>query len=364
MLASMRSAPTAMVMVDGEGRIVLANTGAEHLFGHRAEDLLGGPVEVLVPERFRGDHPGSRAGYRDEPGTRPMGAGRDLYGLRADGTEVPIEIGLNPVETDEGLFVLSAIADITERKHLHEEQQRLNDELTAANEALMQSNIDLQQFAHVASHDLQAPLRHIAGFVQLLRDEYLHQLDERADQWIARTLEGVGRMQTMIRELLAYSRVDPRARPFKPVALGRAVDDALELLASSVADSGAEITCDDLPVVIGDGAQIAQLFQNLLSNSIMYHGDNQPRIGIWAESSSTEWIVSVKDNGIGIDREHHDKIFDVFHRLHSEREYPGTGIGLSVCRRIVQRHGGRIWIDPETAEGTVVRFALPLPATG
>jgi light-regulated signal transduction histidine kinase (bacteriophytochrome) len=168
----------------------------------------------------------------------------------------------------------------------------------------------------------------------------------------------------MIRELLAYSRVDPGARPFKPVALGRAVDDALELLASSVADSGAEITCDDLPVVIGDGAQIAQLFQNLLSNSIKYHGDNQPRIGIWAESSSTEWIVSVKDNGIGIDREHHDKIFDVFHRLHSEREYPGTGIGLSVCRRIVQRHGGRIWIDPETAEDTVVRFALPLPATG
>ncbi len=350
--ATIESAPTAMVMIDAAGAIMLVNAETEKLFGYAREELLGKPVEVLVPERFRSKHPEYRREFFSKPQARRMGAGRDLFGLRKDGTEFPIEIGLNPMETEEGLFVLSAIVDISERK-------RLEGSLRHANEVLERSNLELQQFASIAAHDLQAPLRTIGGFVQLLETHYKENLDAHAERWILLTVRGVERMHTLINDLLSYSRVDARARPFLPVDFAAAFEETLSLLETSIRDSAAEVTCGQLPTVIGDRAQMVQLLQNLIGNAIKYHGSEPPRVRVDAVRDGDEWLFSVRDNGIGIESKHHEKIFEIFQRLHTERAYPGTGIGLAVCRRVVHRHGGRLWVESQPGAGSVFYFTLP-----
>jgi PAS domain S-box-containing protein len=229
------SAPTAMVMVDREGRILLLNCEAESLFGYLREDLFGQPVELLVPQEFRQRHPDLRAGFFRQPTPRRIGAGRDLFGVHRDGSRFPVEIGLNPIETDEGLFVLSVIVDITERKRLESalvqanerlehrvrdrtaELARQTEKIRRANEALERSNLELQRFARIISHDLQSPLRSISGFLQLLKLEYEDKLDQQADDWIRRATQATQQMHALIRDLLEYSRVDSEPRPFQQV---------------------------------------------------------------------------------------------------------------------------------------------------
>jgi len=375
--AAVESAPTAMVMTDAAGRIVLVNAETEKLFGYTREELLGREVETLVPQRFRTQHPGLRSNFYHRPEARRMGAGRDLFALRKDGSEFPVEIGLNPIEDEEGVFVLSAILDITERKALEAAMRRANEqleqrvrqrteqlaqyaeELQHANEALERSNLELQQFAYVASHDLQSPLRSISGFVQLLQSEYAGRLDARADDWIRRTVEAIQRMQTLIRDVLSCSRVESRARPFRPTPLADVVSETLVSLEPSIREAGAEITCDALPTVMGDRSQLAQLMHNLIGNALTYHGERPPRIHVSASKQEGGWRISVRDDGIGIDPKYHDQIFDMFRRLHGPKEYPGTGIGLAVCRRVVHRHGGRIWVESGPGAGSVFHFTIP-----
>ncbi len=281
-------------------------------------------------------------------------------------------------------------ADITERKRADEEIQRLNSEmerrnkdleaqavelqrardelevrvnqrtaeLAAANQVLERSNIELQQFAYVASHDLQSPLRSISGFVQLLKSEYEGKLDEQADDWIRRTVQAIGQMQTMIRDVLAYSRVESRSRPFAPTAFLDVFNDAVALLESSIRDARGQVSCGDLPVVMGDRSQLVQLMQNLIGNGLKYHSEEAPRVHVSAEHNGDQWTFSVRDNGIGVDPKHHERIFEIFRRLHDQTQYPGTGIGLAVCRRVVARHGGRIWLESEPGHGSVFRFTL------
>ncbi len=367
--ATVESAPSAMIMLNAAGQIVLANKEAERLFGYSANELLQQSVELLVPQHFRHGHGELRRGFFDNPQSRRMGVGRDLYGARKDGTEFPVEIGLNPVETDEGLFVLAAVVDISERKKLEDTQRRLNEELerrvkqrTAelahANEALEKSNVELQQFAYIASHDLQAPLRGIIGFAQLLQKRYQGQFDADADQLFSRIGDGIRRMQTMINDLLTYARVETRSRPFEAVALNDSFADAISILESSIHDARATVTRTELPVVSGDRPQLVQLLQNLIGNAIKYHGDRVPVVHVSAERSKEGWVVSVRDNGIGIDQKHHERIFEIFRRLHTVQAYPGTGIGLAVCRRIVARHGGRIWVESEPGHGSAFHFTI------
>lgn len=350
---TVESAPTAMVMIDQAGTMVLVNTETERLFRYERGELLGLKVEVLIPERFRAAHPRLRAQYFALSEARRMGAGRDLFGLRKDGSEFPIEIGLNPVTTDEGVFVLSAIVDISER-------QRQTEDLRHSNEALERSNVELQRFAYFVSHDLQTPLRSIASFVQLLQTTYGGKLDARGNDWIDRTIGSVHYLQTLIRDLLAYSRVDSQAQPFVRVPFKDIVNDAVSLLDASVQESGAEITTSDAPEVLGDRAQLVQLIMNLLGNAIKYRGPQAPRIHVSAERTpdDTGWIFSVRDHGIGIAARHHERIFEIFRRLHDGQEYPGTGIGLAICRRVVHRHGGRIWVESEPGRGSTFRFTL------
>lgn len=360
------AAPTAIAVVDRDGKVVLVNSELEKLFGYGRVELCGQVVDLLVPERFRPQHPAHRDGYFANPVARRMGTDRQLFARRKDGSEFPVELGLNSIETEEGRFVLSTIVDMTERNLLVESQRLLNaalQERTAAlaesNEALAKSNVELQQFAYIASHDLQAPLRGIAGFAQFLQQDYHGKLDDTADEYIGHIVEGTQRMQRLINDLLTYSRIGSKIRALVPTNLADVFDDALLLLESEIEETGGEVTRGELPTVTGDSGLLSQLLQNLIGNALKYHGDRPPRVHVTAERSGNEWTVAVRDNGIGIDAKHYERIFEIFRRLHTQEQYPGTGIGLAVCRRIVLRLGGRIWVESEVGCGSTFRFTLP-----
>ena len=227
---------------------------------------------------------------------------------------------------------------------------------------LGRSNADLQQFAYVASHDLQEPLRMVSSYTQLLAKRYRGRLDADADEFIAYAVDGATRMQKLIQDLLAYSRVSTGSQPFEPTPMGAVLSYAMDNLLSAIKDSQAIITHDRLPTVRGDAKQLAQVFQNLLSNAIKFHGDQPPRIHIAAQRKQDAWVFSVRDEGIGIDPQFAGRIFVIFQRLHTRAEYPGTGIGLAICKKIIERHGGRMWVESESGKGATFWFSIPDPS--
>ncbi len=246
---------------------------------------------------------------------------------------------------------------------LNEELQRQVEDRTIAfaqaNAALERSHLELQQFAYTASHDLQAPLRGIAGFAQFLQQDYQGRLDETADEYIGHIVDGAQRMQRLINDLLDYSRVESRARVFAPTNLAAVFDDAMSLLGADIEGAGGQVTRGELPTVIGDSAQLSQLLQNLIGNALKYHAADPPRVHLSANQNGREWIIAVRDNGIGIDAKYYERIFEIFRRLHTHDQFPGTGIGLALCRRIVSRHGGRIWVESEVGKGSTFHFTVP-----
>jgi light-regulated signal transduction histidine kinase (bacteriophytochrome) len=238
--------------------------------------------------------------------------------------------------------------------------------LTYSQEALEQkgqeltrSNTELQQFAYVASHDLQEPLRTMASFAQLLQQRYQGKLDTNADDFIHFIVDGATRMQGLIQDLLAYSRVGSHGKNFVPTDCTTVFDQAVANLQMAVTESGAVVTHDSLPTVQGDGAQLIQVFQNLVGNSLKFRNSQTPRVHVAAERKASEWVFAVKDNGIGIDPQYADRIFEVFQRLHNRTEYPGSGIGLAITKKIVERHGGRIWVESQLDQGATFFFTLP-----
>ena len=225
---------------------------------------------------------------------------------------------------------------------------------------LQRSNAELQQFANVASHDLQEPLRMVASYVQLLERRYKGKLDADADDFINFAVDGATRMQVLINDLLAYSRVSTRGKYFEPTDSSAVLKQAVANLQVAIEEGGAEVTCDALPTVMADATQLGQVFQNLMGNGIKFCTNEPPRIHVSAEQKGCEWVFSIHDNGIGIDRQYFERIFVMFQRLHSKSEYSGTGIGLTICRRIVERHGGRIWVESEPGKGSTFYFAIPV----
>ena len=243
--------------------------------------------------------------------------------------------------------------------YLIDKRRRSEDQLKAQAEELKRSNAELEQFAFVASHDLQAPLRNITGFLQLLAKRYKGKLDAEADEFICFAVDGAARMSRLIKNLLQYSRIGRDIGPPVPVDCSKVLDLVLKDLQPSIQESGALITSSALPRVIATETELAQLFQNLLSNALKFRGAEAPRVQVSARTSGEGWLFSVQDNGIGIESANSDRIFKLFQRLHGQDQYAGTGIGLAVCKKIVENRGGRIWVESRPGEGSTFYFTLP-----
>jgi signal transduction histidine kinase len=246
-----------------------------------------------------------------------------------------------------------------EEKQLRQQRRQSEEELARKIEELARSNQDLEQFAYVASHDLQEPLRMVANYTQLMAERYRGQLDEQADKYIHYAVDGAVRMQALIQDLLKFSRVGKREFDLRPTELRTVVEQALKNLEAAIHESGVQIHWNGLPAVMGDASQLALVFQNLIANGIKFHGAETPAIQIDAEKKDREWVLTVSDNGIGIPAENWQDVFVIFRRLHTRTEYSGNGIGLSICKKIVERHGGKIWLETPAKPGCCFKFTLP-----
>lgn len=359
----LESAPDAIIIVNEAGVIQLVNAQTEKMFRYGRAEMIGNRIELLMPARYNDVHQEHRENYFKNPKVRQMGEGFDLMGKDKNGKEFPVEISLSPLETEDGLLVSAAIRDISEKKKLENQIREINiileKKVQYRTAELETKNKELEQFAYVASHDLQEPLRTIASFVDFLKEEYVGKLDDNADNYLVYISQASERMQTLIKDLLDYSRIG-RKRVIQEVNCNDILSDVLADLSSSIEETQAKVTVTgSLPVVKGYTTELKQLFQNLISNSIKFHKDNvPPEININGEKINGGWQFSFKDNGIGIEKKHHDRIFIIFQRLHNRTEYEGSGIGLSHCKKIVDLHGGQMWVDSEPGKGSNFQFTL------
>jgi PAS domain S-box-containing protein len=344
------SSEDAILSKSLDGTIRTWNRSATRLFGYAPEEAIGRPVTILIPLDHHGEEPAILA--RVSRGERI--AHYETVRVRKDGTLVDVSLSVSPIRDASGRIIGAAkiLRDISARKHA--EQQ-----LAERAERLAQSNEELEQFAYVASHDLQEPLRMVSSYTQLLARRYRDKLDDNAREFIQYAVDGATRMQVLINDLLAYSRLDTRGGDFVPTSSQAALERALANLRLAIEESGAAVTHGPLPTVIADAVQLTQLFQNLVGNALKFRGAEPARVHVSAERSDDDWLFAVRDNGIGIDPSYGERIFVIFQRLHGRTEYPGTGIGLAICKKIVERHRGRIWLDVASGPGATFRFTLP-----
>lgn len=257
-----------------------------------------------------------------------------------------------------------AVRRALEEKQLRQSRRQAEEDLAKKVEELARSNADLEQFAYVASHDLQEPLRMVTAYTQLLGERYRGQLDADADKFIGYATEGAMRMQVLIQDLLAFSRVGRAESGDATIDCNTVMQEVLQALSAAVQESGAVISYSQLPQIQGDHTQVGQVFQNLIGNAIKFRGKDAPKISVQAENKDEQWCFEVSDNGIGIPPENASHVFDVFYRLHARSEYPGNGIGLAICKKIIERYGGRIWVESQSASGSRFKFTLPIQGSG
>ena len=350
--AVLEAAPDAMMITSESGAIELANSRVDALFGYDRSNLIQRDIRSLIPEWSPTD-----------PGTGSPQPERRLSAFRRDGTSFPVQITRNPFSTDEGRFITTAIRDATDQVRAEARTQQINQELerrvTERTAALTYSNEALRQFAWAASHDLQEPIRTVLSYSQWLSESSIDTLSQREGQMLEVIQQQASRLYRLLGALQQYIQVaESGESKWSEVHCNAAVDSALCSLQGAIEESGARIECAALPCVMGTEIMLVQLFQNLVSNSIKYRSKESPRICITAESAGEAWTFSVRDNGSGIDPKYHEYVFGVFRRLDSGQQ-SGTGMGLAICKAVVERLGGRIWIEQSDGPGTLFRFSLP-----
>ncbi|HEY2846102.1 MAG TPA: ATP-binding protein, partial [Bryobacteraceae bacterium] len=351
--AYFEAAPEAILAMSADGRMRLVNRQTEETFGYDRSELLGQPLEKLIPARFRGAYSAGRPGFFDHPVPRKFHGDLGLAGLHRDGSEFPVEISLNFLEDPGNPMALALVTDITRRTRARAELSRLNVEL-------VQANADLQQFVGSASHDLQEPLRMVISYLQLLERRAKDALDETSREFLHFAVDGAARMRTLIQDLLRLSRSGTQPADFRQVSIEQPVSAALANLKIAIEEAQARVTVNPLPNLVVDAGLLTQVFQNLIGNAIKFCAPGvSPQVSVSAETSGAEWDVSVRDNGIGIPPEYTERIFGLFERLQSAEKVSGSGVGLTIAKKIVERHRGRIWVESTPGGGSVFHFTLP-----
>ncbi|WP_287587146.1 PAS domain S-box protein [Candidatus Borrarchaeum sp.] len=339
-----------VIITDLHGKITQFNNAFTNLLGYESEMIGESPTKIIVEK----DALKIQEAIKECLKTGFLN-NFECTTLGKDGKKIPVLFNITVLKnsTNKSIGLIFDARDITEQKKAEQKLQlTLND--------LARSNAELEQFAYIASHDLQEPLRMVASFLQLLERRYKDKIDDNANEFIAYAVDGATRMQQMINDLLKYSRVGTRGNPLEKTDSKAALDLAIANLTVAIRENNALITNDPLPIIMADSSQLIQVFQNLIENAIKFRRDVPPKIHISAERKKNEWIFSVKDNGIGIDSKHFDRIFLIFQSLHNKISYPGSGIGLSICKKIVERHGGKIWVESQHGKGSTFYFSIPV----
>ena len=351
------SLPVGVILADQEAQVTETNLMARLMLFGESSMMFQSPKLERVPAWNH--QTGDPLQKDDWPLHRTIALGRTIIGdiidlVQPGGANITLTVSSAPIidiqwQVLGGVMVLQDITSIKEAER----------ELVQNAKELARSNAELQQFAYVASHDLQEPLRMVSSYLGLLEKRYVGQLDLKAREYIAYALQGSERMRDLINGLLEYSRVNSRGTRLAPLEMDQAVNEAKVALKTSIDENMATIVTGHLPTVLADRRQMAQLLQNLIGNAIKFHGPRPPRVEISVQEDGKEWVFSVRDNGIGINPKYSERIFEVFQRLHTVSEFPGTGIGLAICKKIVEQHGGQIWVESEEGKGATFLFTLP-----
>lgn len=392
------SAKDAILLMDNNGTISFWNSAATDIFGYTKDEVFGKNLhEILAPVKYHGAYNNAFPKFKLSGEGPVVGKTLELSALRKSGEEFPMELSVSSVKLKDKWHAVGILRDVSERKKreskifavqeelkkyqqnlegiienktrdlvkrekiqlsLLEDLQIAKDSLVAERNELDRSNKELEQFAYIASHDLQEPLRMIASYVQLLEKRYKGKLGEDADDFINFSVDGAKRMQELINDLLEYSRVGTRGKPFRQYNSKESLDEAIRNLRLSIKESGADIITGPLPLIVADKTQLTQVFQNLISNAIKFRSNVPLKIYISAEMGKEVWTFSVVDNGIGFEQQFSDKIFNLFQRLHTRKEFEGTGLGLAICKKIIERHGGKIWAESKIGKGSTFYFTI------
>ena len=352
--AVVENAVDGLLTIDELGTIEKFNQAAQRIFGYSAEEVIGTNIKILMPEPYHGEHDGYLKNYRDSGIKKIIGIGRYVEGKRKDGSIFPIDLSISEMIFGDTKKFSGIVRDVSERVKLEKERENFIDKLVDSNE-------ELERFAFVCSHDLQEPLRMVRSFSEKLREHISDRLesDEKGKKYFDFVLDGAERAQNLISDILSYSSISNNTQVLESVN----VEEIITLIINNLLDSSGEqnykVTFDPLPILQGNKTQLFQLFQNLINNGLKYQKPGDiPHVHIGMEESESEWVFSIKDNGIGMEERHFKKIFEVFKRLHRRNQYAGTGIGLSICKKVVERHGGTIWVESEKGLGSIFYVKL------
>ncbi|MBT5048707.1 MAG: PAS domain S-box protein [Rhodospirillaceae bacterium] len=335
-----------LITIDENGLIESFNPACEEIFGYKAKNVMGQNIKILMPEPNHSEQDRYPNNFHDTGEKQITGIGREVQGRKQDGTVFPLELSVSEISIEGRRLYSGIVRDITERKRAEDE--------------ILRSNIELERFAYIASHDLQEPLRMVSTFTDLLREDYSDKLDDQARQYMSFTTDASKRMRALVLDLLEYSRVGAEESGFSEFDGEAQLEAVLENLKEAVDETGAEITIDAMPTIFANPVRFSRLMQNLIGNGIKYRApDRTTQIHVSAEERENDWLFAVRDNGIGIRQEYFEQIFVIFKRLHNKNEYTGTGIGLAICKKIVANFGGRLWVESDVGKGSVFYFTVP-----